>query len=461
MRNGLKFVAQKGDLLQVSYLRSGTNWVQYIVQLILRGGAPLNNYDEFLQHAHIVEYYPRIAQLKTSAPVRTLRTHLPLTSEKLNPEAKYVYVARNPWDVCVSLYHFVTSISVYRFRDGTFDDLLEAFLTGCLPYGSYFDHLVAGYSLKDEPNVLFVTLMALKRLKPYAQIIDGVLSQKRNPHWVQYIIQLILREGEPIDTFEEFSQRARIVEYYADISQFKTSGPMRTLRTHLPLRLEKLNPEAKYVYVARNPWDVCVSLYHLVTSLSFYRFQDGTFDDFLEAFWAGCLPYGCYFEHLVAGYSLKDEPNVLFLTYEELQRDVREVVLRLASFIGEHYGQALKENEVEGRKLLDVIIKNSSAERMKKVMVFNFRECRVPDVDRRLKSLDISTKSAHEGDVKRHNCVRNCEVGKWKEYFSPEQLRRMEATIRKKTTGSSVMDLWSDMRVEALRLSRENSTPET
>ncbi|XP_037520700.2 amine sulfotransferase [Rhipicephalus sanguineus] len=198
-----------------------------------------------------------------------------------------------------------------------------------------------------------------------------------------------------------------------------------------------------------------------VTSLSFYRFQDGTFDDFLEAFLTGCLPYGCYFEHLVAGYSLKDEPNVLFLTYEELQRDIREVVIRLASFIGERFGKALKENGLEGQRLLDLIIRNSSAESMKKIMVFNFGKFCDQDADRRLRALDISTNSAHEGDVKRHGCVGSCVVGKWKEYFSSEQLRRMETTIRKKTKGSSVMNLWRDIRAEALRLSREKGTPAT
>ncbi|KAL3222544.1 hypothetical protein MRX96_049998 [Rhipicephalus microplus] len=297
MRNGLKFIAQKGDLLQASYLRSGANWVQYIVQLILRGGEPLNNYDEFLQCAHIVEYYPRIAELKTSAPLRTLCTHLPLVSEKLNPEAKYVYVARNPWDVCVSIYHFVTSLSVYRFQDGTFDDLLEAFLTGC-------------------------------------------------------------------------------------------------------------------------------------------------------------LPYGCYFEHLVAGYALKDEPNVLFVTYEELQRDTREVVRRLAGFMGEHYLKALEEDEAEGQKLLDVIINHSSVESMRKILVFNFSGHSEPEVDKHFRNIDVTSKADRAGETKSHNFVRNGKVGEWKQFFSPEQLLRMEAVIREKTMGSSVMDLWSDIRSEALCMSQ-------
>ncbi|XP_075553561.1 sulfotransferase 1A1-like [Dermacentor variabilis] len=322
--------------------------------------------------------------------------------------------------------------------------------------------------------------MAQNRLKPYAQIIDGLprcpfatpesirnavqfVAQKGDllqasfpksgTHWVQYITQLILNGGKPLDTYEEFTERAPFIEYRVDAAKHETSAPVRTFCTHLPLRVEKLNPEAKYVYVARNPWDVSVSLYYHMTSLSFYRFQEGTFDDFLEAFLTGCLPYGSYFEHLEAGYLLKDKPNVLFLTYEELQRDIRDAVLRLANFIGEHYGNLIKERSMEGHTQLDAIVQMSSRESMRKVMVFNLGGHPDPEVDKQLKSLDVSSRVADGGDTKRYNFVRNAKMGEWKERFSPEQLRRMEDRIAEKTSCSSViMDLWSEIRTDALRL---------
>ncbi|KAL1472588.1 hypothetical protein MTO96_039235 [Rhipicephalus appendiculatus] len=194
---------------------------------------------------------------------------------------------------------------------------------------------------------------------------------------------------------------------------------------------KSFNPEAKYVYVARNPWDVSVSLYH--------HKEHSTIS--WRPFLSGSLPYGCYFEHLVTGYSLKDEPNVLFLTYEELQRDVREMVVRLSSFIGERYLKALKENSVDGQKLLDVIIQNSRTDSMRKVLVFDLTENPYPEVDEFLKSLEPSTKAAHAGDTKRHELVRNGKVGQWKEYFSPEQLRRMEAAISEKTISGENVSL--------------------
>ena len=36
------------------------------------------------------------------------------------------------------------------------------------------------------------------------------------------------------------------------------------IKTHLPFPLTKFNSKAKYVYVARNPWDNCVSYYNMI-----------------------------------------------------------------------------------------------------------------------------------------------------------------------------------------------------
>lgn len=291
----------------------------------------------------------------------------------------------------------------------------------------------------------------------------GDLLQSSYPrsgtHWVQYIIHLIVHEGKPLENYEAFLQSRGFIEYCTETAQNNAGSTLRMFMTHLPLRSEKLNPEAKYVYVARNPWDVCVSLYHLMKSLSVYRFEDGAFDDFLDAFFAGSLPYGCYFEHLMAGYSLRGEPNVFFLTYEELQKNTREVVVRLARFIGEPYSNAINEDSTKGRKLLDSIMRTSSADSMRKIMVMNLSVHPYPEVEKQLKSIRASTKASHEGDAKQHEVVRNATGGEWKKYFSPDQLRRMEAAIQEKMSSSRVMDLWSDIRAEALRLCRENGTP--
>ncbi|KAH9377740.1 hypothetical protein HPB48_004864 [Haemaphysalis longicornis] len=180
--------------------------------------------------------------------------------------------------------------------------------------------------------------------------------------------------------------------------------------------------------------------------MSIYRFEDGSFDDFLEAFLEGDFGYGDYFEHLAVGYSLKSEPNVFFVTYEELKKDFRGTVLRLARFIGDSYGSMLENEGKEGQKLLDLIVERSAAENMRSIMGLFLGEHTNTQVNDRLKEFYASNK----GGEKYHNFVRRAVVGVWKEYFSCDQLRRMEATIASKTSGSDVMSLWSDIREEAI-----------
>lgn len=310
--------------------------------------------------------------------------------------------------------------------------------------------------------------------KPYTQIIDGVrrspwvdpdayrrsasfraskgdLVQSSYPksgtHWVQYITQLILKGGEPIDTYAEFTSNTRIIEYMTD-HEWTPALPVRTFLTHEPLRRETMNDDAKYVYVARNPWDVCVSVFHNMTNVSIYRFQDGTFEDIVDPFLEGELGYGSYFDHVASGYALKDEPNVLFLTYEELKRDTPETILRLARFVGESYGRSLERQQ----GLLEKILERSQAEHMRKVIVFDLRGNENPGWRELFGRNEVSCKHGYGGDTTKYGLVRHARVGGWKEHFTPDQLARFETKIRDLGDGASFMHLWSDIREEALAL---------
>lgn len=54
---------------------------------------------------------------------------------------KYIYVARNPKDTAVSLYHHFKSFKVYEF-DGDWNCFFELFMTGDVESGSWFDHVL-------------------------------------------------------------------------------------------------------------------------------------------------------------------------------------------------------------------------------------------------------------------------------------------------------------------------------
>lgn len=270
---------------------------------------------------------------------------------------------------------------------------------------------------------------------------------KSGTHWVQYITQLILREGEPVTTHEELSREWRFLEYM-DIKDWKSTLSLRSFSTHLPLTKDNVTEEGKYVYVARNPWDVCVSFYNMASNISSYEFQDGTFEEFVDAFVSGNFGYGDYFEHVASAYDLREEPNVFFVTYEELKKDTREVVVRLAHFLGERFGSALEKNS----KLLEQLLERSTPEYMRSVVVVNLSENPNPEWQEVLMRQKPSCKDGYDGDKNRYSLVRTAKVGGWKEYFTPELLRRMEKRIREAEKSSSFINLWKDIREETVKI---------
>ncbi|KAK8769595.1 hypothetical protein V5799_013939 [Amblyomma americanum] len=211
-----------------------------------------------------------------------------------------------------------------------------------------------------------------------------------------------------------------------------------------------MNPEAKYVYVARNPWDSCVSFYHTVTTLNMFNFRDGSFEDFFDAFMRGDFGYGDYFNHVASGYALRNEPNLLFLTYEQLKKDTRSAVVKIAYFLGDYYGRRLEEDN----DLLKTLLERSTAEYMKNVLVLNVQSFDEAWKTRRTETT-VPSKSAYEGDPGRYSLVRSAKLGDWKSYFTREQLRRMQKKIQDRGDHASFMDLWKDICEEALVASQE------
>ncbi|KAG0428028.1 hypothetical protein HPB47_024960 [Ixodes persulcatus] len=161
-RQALKFVPEEGDIVQTTFPRCGSHWVQQIIQLILNKGESAKTFAELARRAPFIEFS---GELSKSSP-RLIRTHLPLGKIQLNDKAKYVYVARNPWDCCLSMFHFLRELPGLNFEDGLFDDCVDSFIEGTTGGGDWFQHLLSGYKLKDQPNVFFVHKSADPALNP-------------------------------------------------------------------------------------------------------------------------------------------------------------------------------------------------------------------------------------------------------------------------------------------------------
>ena len=135
-----RFVAGQGDVFVVSYPKSGTTWLQYIVYLLVRR-RPLAS-DE-----RLTDCFPHLEEVGASAVEsmerpRLIKTHLRRELTPFSDLAKYVVIARNPFDCAVSFFHHTRGFPRhYDFVDGTFEDFFDCFIAGEVDFGDYFDHL--------------------------------------------------------------------------------------------------------------------------------------------------------------------------------------------------------------------------------------------------------------------------------------------------------------------------------
>ena len=98
---------------------------------------------------------------------------------------------------------------------------------------------------------------------------------------------------------------------------------------------------AKYIYCARNSKDVSVSLYHHhINRKDIEKIGlDLMWDEFFECFLKGNVIFGSWWKHVSEWWAHRDEPNVFFLKYEDLKKDLLSNVKKIADFLGRSLDQ--------------------------------------------------------------------------------------------------------------------------
>lgn len=111
-----------------------------------------------------------------------------------------------------------------------------------------------------------------------------------------------------------------------------TKSP-RFIKCHLPAPLmpkEIWTIKPKIIYATRNLKDTAISYYHYFKNVHFYR---GSLQDLLDLFMNDTCIYAPYHSHVSDFWNMRNEENILFLTYEEMTKNLRDVIQRTTQFL--------------------------------------------------------------------------------------------------------------------------------
>ncbi len=178
--------------------------------------------------------------------------------------------------------------------------------------------------------------------------------------------------------------------------RFQKTQPPRIIKSHLNVEfLEKLlkkTPDLKIVNVIRNPKDTFVSYFNYHRDAPHLGPFTGSWDQFFDFTMKGILNCGDFFDFTRKWYKFnKDREISLVLKYEDMKKDPRGHVIKLAKFMDHNISD----------KVVEYILQKTSVPVMKG---------------------EVNIASKKEDCIYQGvKLVRKGQVGDWVNYFSKEQ----------------------------------------
>ena len=92
------------------------------------------------------------------------------------------------------------------------------------------------------------------------------------------------------------------------------------------------------IYVTRNPRDAVITYFNHFKVLEGYT---GSFETFADAFLRDeCGYYTPFMQNVKGFWEARQRPNIMFITYEEMKRDLPSVIRRVSDYLGKPVAEA-------------------------------------------------------------------------------------------------------------------------
>ncbi|XP_033126741.1 sulfotransferase 1C2-like isoform X2 [Anneissia japonica] len=245
---------------------------------------------------------------------------------------------------------------------------------------------------------------------------------KSGTTWMQEIVSAVCADGD-LETINKTSLTERVPFIdcvfpfdkrppYIDLEEMTSR---RLIKTHFPHQLIPpgvLKQTPKVIYVARNPKDVIVSCFYFFNG--FISEPKLKWDEFFQLFIKDEVPYGSWFNHNLYWWNRRHEAHVLFVTYEDMKKDLSNIVHQVSEFLG----HVLNEETVAR------IVDHCSFSSMKKNPKVN-------------KSEDVMLDSA-DSSGKNIQFMRKGIVGEWKTHFTVAQCEQLDKLYKKRLQGTDL-----------------------
>ncbi|KAK7873225.1 hypothetical protein R5R35_011306 [Gryllus longicercus] len=211
---------------------------------------------------------------------------------------------------------------------------------GCVLPAAYVPHVEAVRGMAVRPDDVWVVappkcgttwMQELVWLLVNNLDFDAAKQQPLVDRFPNLEYSLLLSEAE-----EEREPRAA-----GGFERAQAQAAPRLLKSHLPndlLPRQLWTAAPKIIYVAREAKDVAVSYFHHDRLLNGYS---GDQDFHFECFMEDLLIYTPFWDHVLEFWEMrKQKPNILFVLFEDMKKDLPATIRKVAKFLGREVSEA-------------------------------------------------------------------------------------------------------------------------